>query len=185
MRSWTGDLYAVLKNGAFIGALQESNEHRALGEVLLNDEKDLPAVIKKWFLLHPDVASTQLTVWPFEHERIRLLENIAEDMSIGICQMVNILHFKNVLRALLTLNARCRTLENGSVSMRIDDETLRLTVQDGVVSVEDTQDAPDITMDKMSAQRLFFLPTRFLLPGPQALKNWLPLPWVMPSPDHF
>ncbi len=186
MHSWQGELYAVMKNDAFAGALQICGQVvRNIGELLLNDENDLPAVLKKWLVSHPEMDSVSITAWPFEKQRIAILEGFAEDMCIGHGQMIRILNFKNVLNAVMTLNALSKPLENGSVVMKADGQQFRLTVRDGVVSVEDTSDAPDITLDALSAERLLFLPTRFLLSPNPAFKNWLPLPWVMPVPDRF
>ena len=55
MRSWNGTLVAILKDGRFVGALQECG---TLGEVLLENESDLPAVIRKWFGAHPETRGT-------------------------------------------------------------------------------------------------------------------------------
>ena len=184
--SWYGELYAILKNGEFAGALIENGEKiRNIGEILLVDESDLKPVLKKWMQNNPQTTAPQLTVWPFEHERIRTMEAVSEHMEIIPCQMLYVLNFENTLRALMKLNALCRTLQNGEAVLKIGEEQLLLSVKDGETACEKTDKTPDLTLTPMEAQRLLFLPTRLLLNDTPVLKNWLPLPWVMPSPDHF
>lgn len=184
--SWYGELYAVLKNGKFDGALIENGEKtRNIGELLLIDEGDLKAVLKQWMLAHPQTAAPRLKVWPFEHERIRTMEAVAEDMEIATCQMLCVLNFENTLRALLKLSTCCRTMDDGEIALQIGGEQLLLRVQNGAAACEKTDRAPQLTLSPMEAQRLLFLPTRLVLSETPVFKNWLPLPWVMPSPDHF
>ena len=85
----------------------------------------------------------------------------------------------------MTLNARCRALDDGEAALCLGGENLLLTVKGGEATVQKTDAAPELTLNTLEAERLLFLPTRFVLPGPKALRNWLPLPWVCPVPDHF
>ncbi len=183
MSSWTSDLLAVYKKGVFAGALvQRGNE---ITELLLKNEHDLYAVIKKWFSFNKHIEHTYTVAWAYEKERLKLLENLAESMEIRANQMLYILNFKNVLSAVMRLNEKCKHMQDGSVVVKIEQENIEISVKDNVSTVCYTDKAPQLTLDTLSAERMFFLPTKFLTADDEHFKNWLPLPWALPVPDHF
>lgn len=185
-RTWQSSLYAVVKNGDFCGSLVDSDwTQKTLNEVLLYNEADLGAVLKLWFSMNTECESVSLNVWPYESERIAILETISEEMSIIPTQMIKILNFEHVMRAAMKLNEMCRQLDDGQIILGIDSECFCIRVENGVSTVQKTDEKPGMMLTAMEAQRLLFLPTVSLIKSKSAFFNWLPLPWVMPSIDRF
>ena len=185
-QSWQSGLRAILKNGVFIGSLTDNSwDGKAIKEILLYDERELGAVLKLWFDCNPDAQSTAIRVWPHEQERMRELNGICEKMNIIPGQMIKILNYENTIRAAMNLSSSYKELEDGRTTMRIDRETICLSVRNGIASVEKTGLNADRCFSGIDAVRTLFSHSAMLDSGRDTLYNWLPLPWVMPSPDRF
>ena len=185
-RSWTSRMYAVTLKGEIIGILTESSDPAGNNEILTADEKYLLPIIKyKMTCLHPNLEKTRIEVFPYEKERIAILEEIAEDTCITDNQQIRVLNFCPVIDALLAFNALCKPLEDGEAVLKIGEETLQMKVEGGKTSCKSCDLPPDLTLTPMQAQRMLFLPARLLSGAPEKCKNWLPLPWGLPNLDHF
>lgn len=185
-QSWQSGLHAILKNGVFIGSLIDNSwDGKAIKEILLYDESEIGAVLKLWFARNPDAHNTAIRVWPYEQERMDALNGLCEKMNIIPGQMIKVLNWERTIRAAMNLSASYRPLQDGRTTMRIGNETICLSVENGVASVKKTALQPDRSFSEIDAVRYLFSHSAMLNCGKDTLYNWLPLPWVMPSPDRF
>ncbi len=105
----------------------------------------------------------------------------AETQFTGADLCFNILNYEKMLSLLLRLKSTYEPLLDGSTVVEINGfrtiERLRLTVSNGIPSVEPTAETPDAVFSHLEAMRAFFLedaPDRDKLSP--LLRTWLPLP---------
>ena len=182
MHSWQGNFYAVLRGEDFLGTLYTSGG-ASLGEILLADEENLPDVLKAWMTEHP--GENSLDVAPHEKRRMELIDPLSEGCSIETCEMVCVLNWPRVLQALLNLKALYQPLEDGEVCLRVDGQTFVICVRDGKAEVRPTDRAPELELEHLEAERLFFSLSGLCDSGDRRLRNWAPLPYYINRADKF
>ena len=97
--------------------------------------------------------------------------------------MVNL---KNVLKATMALKKATSGLKDGEMVVQMDEETpLLVKVDNGEISVNETDKEPDVKLDRLSMQQFLFSYNRFTAPDMEAPAGWLPLPLHLYAADHF
>ena len=182
MHSWQGNFYAVLRGEDFLGTVYTSGG-ASLGEILLADEENLPAVLKAWMTEHP--GENSLDVAPHEKRRMELIDPLSEGCSIETCEMVYVLNWPRVLQALLNLKALYQPLEDGEVCLRVDGQTFEIRVRDGRAEVFTTNCTPELELEHLEAERLFFSLSGLCVLPDRRLCNWAPLPYYINRADKF
>lgn len=180
MHSWHCRCRLIRRNGEMIGYVTGSLR---IGEIGLTDESLLPAVLKALFAAD-NLTHAEITVAPFEKERIRALSTLSEECSVHSVEMINVLNWQPVLEAMLALKADCAPMADGCVTLNIDGEVLTLRVENGRPSVCRDDRAPDLTLSHLEAIRLLFGMESAVCAHPLPL-GWLPLPFYLSSPDCF
>lgn len=101
----------------------------------------------------------------------------------------NILNYEKMLSLLLKLKATYEPLLDGETVVEIEGfaktERLKITVKDGVPTVEATGDCAEVTFSHLSAMRAFFIdnaPERKALSP--VVRSWLPLPIYIYHADN-
>lgn len=180
MHNWALSFYAVKKEGRMIGYVYGNAD-----EVVLEDESSFPAVLKAWFE-QKGVKEVNMTVLPFEKERLSYLTSICEGMSVGAGEMICVLNWGKVLQTLLEIKHSYSPLQDGETVFCIEEQVFKISVNDGNVCVEkleeQKQEIPKFTQNE--AEMLFF-GLQNLAAGPAEFKNWLPLPFFIDKPDCF
>lgn len=184
MHSWQGSFYAVLDGESFLGTLYTAGSDSALAELLLTDEERLPAVLKGW-MTQKGLASASLNVFPQETQRMRLVELMSEYRSVNTCEMIRVLCWPRVLTACLNLKAMYQPLEDGELCLRIDGQTFLLRVRGGHAEALPTEQAPDLELEHLAAQRAFFSLTALFDAPANLPRTWAPLPFCLSSADTF
>lgn len=182
MRTYRGQLYALLRGDEFIGYLHALGDD--VTELALIREADIDAAVKAW-LKNRD--SARFIVPLHRRERFRALQRYAENVDLTDSQMLLILRWQPVLSACFDLACKNRPLPEGSVTVEIAGEgTFRITVRDGKSEVAADPGPADIRLTPQEAVSVFFsVASPFLLDGHPLLRSWLPLSLSMPVPDHF
>lgn len=82
LRTWNNEPFAVLRDGAFAGygTLRKNPEDCHIAELLLEDEADFPAVMKKLSGVYGDLS---ICAAPWERARARWLSSICEEYSVA------------------------------------------------------------------------------------------------------
>lgn len=184
MHSWQGSFYAVLCGGAFLGTLYTAGEDASLAELLLTDEDRLCAVLKAW-MAQRALPSAWLTVFPQETRRLRLIEPLFDSRSITPCEMICVLSWPRVLAACMNLKALYQPLEEGELCLRVDGQNVLLQVHEGRAEASLTGRTPDVELEHLQAQRVFFSMSA-LFDAPEGVpQSWTALPICLSSADTF
>lgn len=178
LHTWTAKCYVIYKNGSMIGYTYDN-----FCETELEQESDYPAVLKAGFeALNLDRINLRLA--PYETERAAFLSRICEGFSIHTVELINILNWKRVLQASLSIKAATTLLADGELTVRIDNSTYRIIVANGTPTVTESNENPEIIMSHNEAQLAFFGCHTGLFPDHRL--SWLaPLPLYLDAPDAF
>ncbi|MDO5377464.1 MAG: GNAT family N-acetyltransferase [Clostridia bacterium] len=177
LRSWNSECLLIRKGGERIGYVSG-----AIIEIGLTDESLLPLVLRALFAAK-GLEEAELSVAPYETERIRALRPLCESYSLQPLEMVNVLNWPSVLTALLRLKADYTRLEDGRVTLDVDGGGYALQVQGGQPSVTRFDGVPDLSLHHLKAMQLLFGLESAVCAHP--FRNWLPLPFFMSAADGF
>lgn len=180
LRSWGYEPWLAYRGEVPIGYfLRKENEIR---EPVLRDPEDLLPLL---LASRPEKGDLLLTLSPWETGLCLRAAEIAEDVGRMQWEKFAVYRFTPVLQALLTLVASEQPLDNGSLTVCVEDtgwaETLTVCVRDGVPSVRQSHDRPDLTLTYSDAMAFFFSdfskartvcrnPLRWLFPLPLSLR---------------
>lgn len=187
--TWHGELYAVSDKGRFVGYAILESGHSVTEIRTVRDEDFLPMLTT----LFDAWARPEISIRLGEHmvPYVEALAPIAEGVQTGCSMMYSVLNYAAVCDAFLQLKATYTALPDGRLTLLIHgrggDETVSLSVKDGVPSVETLPAGSpvDRELTHLEAMNLLFspfAPARRTLPA--AAKVWLPLPIWMYRADE-
>ena len=180
MHNWAAALRVIKKDGGMIGYV-----YGDLAELVLEDDRDLPAVIKAWFeQVNGEPVSFCVPV--YEKAQRAFFNRICERMAVLPVDMICVLNWQRVLQVMLQFRQRFASLQDGTAAFAVGDEAFRICVADGRAQV-DKLDAADGELPRYTqteAEQLFF-GMQDLLEPMEEYKNWLPLPFCVDLPDTF
>lgn len=103
LRSWNNEPFAVLKGGAFagFGTLRRNPDRCHIAELLLEDEGDFPAVIKRLSALHGELS---IAAAPWQQGRAAWLAAVSERFEIASNHLFKIYAPQAVRSACAQLN---------------------------------------------------------------------------------
>ena len=160
-------------------------------------------VINEFVASSPSVATRMARAWIEEHEKVtvllhppaglmlRQLNRIAESLHLYHTGNYQVFQWVKVLDALLKAKHADGPLPDGAVVLRIEDArvTLSMVVDGGSAGCQQTDRAPDLTLDSRTAMRALFsldapasvveLPQRASI-----LSAWCPLPMGFSNQDR-
>ncbi|MBQ8402497.1 MAG: GNAT family N-acetyltransferase [Clostridia bacterium] len=181
VRSWQKTLYVILEGERFVGYCIDNLEELTLADT----EADFVDVLRSHVAKRGNVT---LHLPLYETAMIETSYRISAHFSMGSDQNYSIFNYKKVLGAFLKLKASVLPLMDGVLTVQIDGiagrEVLKIAVENGVPSVEETEDVPQIVLEHKQAVSFFFglvSPVRTLCPIAAA---WFPLPLRIDSADH-
>ena len=180
MNTWNAGCDLICKNGKMIGYL-----YGPFTELVLQDEADLPAVLKAVFE-RDKLTTIDIAVSPTLPERAAFLSSICELSFVKTVEMISVLCWERVLDAFLALKSQLCALQDGVAELVIDGGVYRICAENGVPTVE-TVDAPGgnaVHLSHNQALQLFFGIHSLVLPD-ERLKNWAPLPFGIDGPDTY
>ncbi len=180
-------LWAVIKNGVCVGYFLNS-----LKELTLTDMADFNDTIRAYVASRGKVT---LIVPSWNRPMIDAGMKLCENASLGITYSFNILNYRNVLSAILPIQAEAYPAAKGTLSVLIHgyagDTCLRLTVENGTASVEEIP-VPAVLpsgmmeLTHLDAMQFFFgLYSPYRRQLPPALAPLFPLPIHLEEADHI
>lgn len=133
-----------------------------------------------------ETGDLTLSLAPWETGLCLRAAAVAEEAGRKQWEKFAVFRFVPVLQALLLLAAEERTLDDGSLTIRVEGyETLSVSVRGGVPTVCRSTAAPDLTLSYPDAMAFFFSdhsPVRLTCKSPM---RWLfPLPLSLRMADH-
>ena len=178
MHSWNCGCDLIRKDGELVGYNMENGR-----ELVLTDDSLLYPVIKAYSRIR-NGRSMSFKVLPQETYRMKMLSEIAETFIVKHAEQIRVIRWVPVLNACLKLKAQNTVLEDGEVTVGIDGKNYTVTVENGIPDVRISDKTPDLERTGNQAERLFFGLENLANLNP-LLKNWIPLPFTIKSPDLF
>lgn len=181
LRSWSYVPYAAFRGDTLVGYfLRKGDEIR---EPVLRDPDELFPVLRA---ARGETGDLTLSLAPWETGLCLRAAAVAEEAGRKQWEKFAVFRFVPVLQAFLSLAAEERTLDDGSLTIRIEEyETLSVSVRNGVPTVCRSTAAPDLTLSYPDAMAFFFSdysPARLTCESPM---RWLfPLPLSLRMADH-
>ena len=187
--SWQTKVYAAYfkKDGRFAGYFVADDY--SVSEFLIDDVyRPWLAELVRDFFKYLGKGKLVLCIPLHLSAYIETLIDIGEHYDVAPQKSFNILDFEKVTRAFMKLKATYSELCDGRFAVKIDgyakEETLLISVKDGVPSVEPTELEPDVELSHIEAMNLLFAPFRPERERlPQAPRSWFPLPLFLYSAD--
>lgn len=179
MHSWQNEFHAVKQDGRMIGYIYGN-----INELVLENERDLPQVIKAWFT-QGRAETLDLPVQPYDLERIRYLSRICEAMSIRPVERVRVMNWEKTLRVLLAFKHQYCPLQDGATAFCIENEAFRILVEGGQVQVEKVSEQSSLPTYTINEAEILFFGLQTALHPSGEYKNWLPIPFFVDVPDIF
>ncbi len=177
--SWRNKSYAAFKDGVLKGFFTRNFEG-GLADFKAADVESIPQLILAIFetVQSNDVS---FSVASYDTDAIDYFTKIAEGLSLRHSECYTIINFANTTRALLKVKAATQPLADGVLRLLIHgfagDEHIEICVTNGNITVEATENAPDLELDHFQAIRLLFslssAKRRNLTTG---AAQWFPLP---------
>jgi len=174
--------WAAHRNGAFVGYVIANLEKTSVSELAAIEGCPPESLVKAWFCQN-ELDRLTVTIPGWNRPLLACLNRYAEGMDMTPCEKIQILRYRPVLEALLTLKSRYVPLADGVLSLGADGQTVTVTVTDGAVQVVDGGDSPwELTHREM--HELLLNPFAVDLQE-RAPRGWFPLPWHTPTADTF
>lgn len=188
LHTWNAKPFAAMLDGECVGWFAADKNFDYLHEFgYVKDE-----YIEDILLLILETSgknSVHITVPPFDAPLCNYLGLNCEYYNIGHSEQFTILNYERVIKAFLELKASYTKLCDGEIVMFIEGaklpEQIKITVKDDKVSVEETDEKPDIALGHLEAMRLigsFYSEKRNELPA--NIQSWFPLPFFSYSLDN-
>ena len=116
------------------------------------------------------------------------LIGICEGYSLECSKFFSVLNYKKVVGAFMNLKATYTNMPEGSIVIDVDGkagrERLKISVTNGIPSVEYTEEEPDLALSHLDAMNLLFAPVSVKRDKLQNFaKIWFPLPIYIYSSD--
>ena len=181
LQSWKNRPLLISLNGEKLGYVSGS-------ELLLNDEKYLPSVIKALFSF-TGADSIKFVAGLDQKARIAYVKDIAEYSSLGPQEMIRVLNWERTLKLFLEFKHKhvC-PIQDGCAELDIAGEgAFSVDVTEGKAEVKRLAATTEntVSLDLLSAQRAFFGVPEMLM-GLQGIpQSWLGLPFYMSEQDGF
>ena len=180
LHSWNTVPYVALKDGEVKGWFAYYSDKSGIHELFYKNEEDIEDVI----LLALENSGNELikiNVPQFDKPLYNYLALNCEFYDIGHAEHFTIFCYENVIRAFLKLKTTYQNLPDGELKVFIQGEKLpeqlKITVKDNIVSVEETDEKPDIVLKHQEAMRFFgshYSERR--QEAPAFCNAWFPLP---------
>lgn len=184
LRTWRTEPYLLLREAEVVGYMVVSGTD-SVSELIISDASLVPALVKGWFAAN-ELKRMSFTVPAIDTALNRVLATFAEGYQMANCTQARIVNLANVLRACLTLKMRTGALSDGEIILQMDDEVPVLArVKDGLITVQETDAAPDLHLPRLEMQQLLFASNRFAAPDVTCPVDWFPLPLFLYGADHF
>ena len=185
VRSYGERPYIVTKNGAPIGYLVTDKEGQRISEIVMEDGGMLlPAI--KGYMAERGIRALRVDAAPHDTALNALLAPLCEGYSIGANCMLRMLRPERVIKAYMQLKAGMEPLADGRMTLSCGEAgTVEIAVENGAISVEQTQKQADMPLKDGQAALLLFGYNRFAAPKAEAPLGWFPLPFAIAEPDTF
>lgn len=184
LRTWSAAAYVFKREEKIIGYCVVQ-EHGEVSEILVEKDIDfieaVRAIVRKR-------GTIQIVLPEYLPAYMDALEPVAESVVVKTSEMFSVLCYKKVLEAFLKLKGTYTELPDGRITAWIHgrggEEKLEVAVENGTVTVEETEEEPEYEFSHLEAMRFFFAPVCGQRRGGSEFVNLcFPLPLWLYSSD--
>ena len=184
--SWDAIPYGILADGVLIGYCCFIPESGTVEEMVLSDaSKTVPVVFKLLERVKNDLV---VLMAPSQADCIREMYHTCERSQILNNACINVLSYPNVIEAFLTLKGQIEGIIDGSYVIDVHEVgRYQIKVENGAVTVAETSEQWDLSLDHIAMMCRLFDPMTAYLPGPEMSaveKSWFPIPVYFPHMDN-
>ena len=180
--------YYALLDGELVGYLVIDKDLKLIQE-FYGKNREISQTMLGAALNLSQKESLSFSLPPSHVDEVELLSRISEISYISPDGNYTVLNYHRVIRAMMDLQASIRPLADGQVILNIrgfaGNENIKISVIEGVPSVNLTNEVEDLRLDHMDAMNFLFspvCPARAKLGPAQA--SWFPLPLHTPALDN-
>ena len=177
MTAWRCTPYVAVKNGERIGYLCAKPNEAGITELCGTDTNAVGDIVCAWQAR----VGAPIYFYRQMHEiaDVRLFSRVCENVSVSAPSHFKIRSWAKTIDAFLKLKASYLSLLHGELRIKIEGAgTFLLFVDENGVGCRPTSEAPDVTLDVLSATRYIFgaLPSVCTADAPSLAQAWFPLP---------
>lgn len=187
LRSYWNNAWAICHEGRMMGYMMSSGDGKCLYELVLEDERQLGAVIRAW-IEQKNASPLSIIATPYDAARSTFLSEISEGCSTGTDEMFLCLRPDRVIEAVMRLKRTAMPMEDGEVKLGFGGfGTVRIAVAGEEIAVQRTQEKPDIALDDRQAHEFIFGHDRaqWHQADIRMPRGWFPLPLHVMEADRF
>lgn len=183
LRTWQGQGYAILMDGAVAGYTYVVEG--GWRECVLSNWDALVPALHAW-QLQMNCEETVVSVPYWNMKSIRILSEIAEQVSISGEHMLHVLDWQQVLGVLMAFKGKHFGLAQGELVVQIgEDKPLRLSVQENRTQVKPCDGPAQVRLTHNQAVLRFFSLQGSLMKEEPGFYDWFPLLFSLSEADAF
>ena len=186
--SWNTIPYVALENDEVKGWFAYYNSKDGLHELFYKNEEDIEDIILL-ALENSGNDKIRIPVPVFDKPLYNYLALHCEIYDVGHAEQFTVFCYENVIRAFLKFKTTYQNLPDGELKLFIQGEKLpeqlKITVKDNNVTVEETDEKPDIILKHQEAMRFIgSLYSERRNEAPAFCHAWFPLPFYSYGLDN-
>lgn len=188
-KSWYSRVIYIYNNNEFVGYTSVSDNYELIREILLTKPDEIDKIIVSYMKsFHLNNMSVNLS--SYRSDEFMRLSRLCENYSISSSANINILNYKNVIKAFMNLKNTFCPLNEGTLILDIEEKgRYKLEVKAGAVYVDETDVPFDLSLSHIDASALLFSHSSFInstysFTNP-LVKAWFPLPLFFPELDNL
>lgn len=181
-QSWSSEPLVLLRDGKFAGYASVDKNGEAVREFLL--EKDVPVLEAVFALVDKKGRELSFTPDYWQKEMVRAFAGMAESCSVSNGEMIQVLDYSHVLEAFLQCKADSCGILDGSLVLEVEEQgKYRIAVENGQVSVKDTEEKAAYSLTHVPMQTRLFSVANLWQYDTLEENSWFPLAVPLASPD--
>ncbi len=183
MSSWHNELYSVYFKDRIIA--YASIRGNSVLELILEQSKYIKPVIKS--IVNDTIkGSVTFSADVFNKDILNELSDVCENYTVGVNESYLINNYPKVIEAYLKLKSQTEQLENGALTIKIDEKCYEICVNDKDIKIIETENQADISLTSLEALQQLFSPicgysNKINLPS--FAKTWFPIGLYINSND--
>lgn len=152
LSTWNSEPFLILDDGGkTAGYLIYKGDETAVSELVLKDCADAKDVLSAFGQKKRLKKGFKLWLDPFEPKILKEVLAFAEHYKIETAASIKFLNFKNVIEKLFSFKQSLTPLPEGSIVLKLGEETLEITLKNGGVSVSETKRKPELSFSQQEA----------------------------------
>lgn len=152
LSTWNSEPFLILDEGRSVaGYLIYKGDERAVSELVLKDCLDARDVLFSFGKEKKLKKGFSLWLDPYSPQLLNEVLSFAEHYKIETAASFKIFNFKNVIHQLFSFKQKTVPLPEGSLVLKLGEETLEITLKNGSVSVNETEKEPMLSFSQQEA----------------------------------